>query len=101
MAGFDVTYSWDDDKGEVTVINADGSQEVYQHDSQARLVRQQDPDGAITESAYNAKGQKVLVRDPLGAETHYHYDEEGLLSSKLLPMVLKLPINIGMAGFAR
>ncbi len=85
VAGFDVTYGWDDDKGEVTVLNADGSQEVYQHDSQARLVRQQDPDGAITEFAYNDKGQKVLARDPLGAEIHYHYDEEGMLALEVAP----------------
>ncbi|WP_421195460.1 RHS repeat-associated core domain-containing protein [Aeromonas enteropelogenes] len=85
VAGFDVTYGWDDDKGEVTVINADGSQEVYQHDNNARLVRQQDPDGAITEFVYNDKGQKVLARDALGGETRYHYDDEGLLVLEVAP----------------
>ena len=85
VALFDVSYGWDDDKGEVTVNNADGSLEVYQHDSNARLVRQQDPDGAVTEFGYNDKGQKVLARDALGGETQYHYDDAGLLSLEIAP----------------
>ena len=85
VARFDVSYGWDDDKGEVTVNNADGSLEVYQHDSNARLVRQQDPDGAVIEYVYNDKGQKVLARDALGGETLYHYDDAGLLSLEVAP----------------
>ncbi|MGY3925096.1 DUF6531 domain-containing protein [Aeromonas jandaei] len=85
VARFDVSYTWDDDKGEVTVSNADGSQEVYQHDSNARLIRQQDPDGAVSEFVYNDKGQKVLARDALGGETRYHYDEAGLLECEIAP----------------
>ena len=85
VARFDVSYGWDDDKGEVTVNNADGSLEVYQHDSNARLVRQQDPDGAVTEFGYNDKGQKVLARDALGGETRYQYDDAGLLSLEVAP----------------
>ncbi|MGY3912081.1 RHS repeat-associated core domain-containing protein [Aeromonas piscicola] len=85
VARFDVSYTWDDDKGEVTVSNADGSQEVYQHDSNARLIRQQDPDGAVSEFVYNDKGQKVLARDALGGETRYHYDEAGLLDREIAP----------------
>ena len=85
VALFDVSYGWDDDKGEVTVNNADGSLEVYQHDSNARLVRQQDPDGAVTEFGYNDKGQKVLARDALGGETRYQYDDAGLLSLEVAP----------------
>ncbi|MFQ2083797.1 RHS repeat-associated core domain-containing protein [Aeromonas veronii] len=85
VARFDVSYAWDDDKGEVTVSNADGSQEVYQHDSNARLIRQQDPDGAVSEFVYNDKGQKVLARDALGGETRYHYDEAGLLEREIAP----------------
>ncbi|MFM5080216.1 RHS repeat-associated core domain-containing protein [Aeromonas veronii] len=85
VARFDVSYAWDDDKGEVTVSNADGSQEVYQHDSNARLIRQQDPDGAVSELVYNDKGQKVLARDALGGETRYHYDEAGLLEREIAP----------------
>ena len=72
VARFDVSYGWDDDKGEVTVNNADGSLEVYQHDSNARLVRQQDPDGAVLEYVYNDQCQKVLARDALAGETRYH-----------------------------
>ncbi len=85
VARFDVSYTWDDDKGEVTVSNADGSQEVYQHDNNARLIRQQDPDGAVSEFVYNDKGQKVLARDALGGETRYHYDEAGLLEREIAP----------------
>ncbi|MGY3942930.1 polymorphic toxin type 46 domain-containing protein [Aeromonas tecta] len=84
-ARFDVSYGWDDDKGEVTVNNADGSLEVYQHDRNARLVRQQDPDGAVTEFDYNDKGQKILARDAMAAETHYHYDDAGLLCLEISP----------------
>ncbi|WP_349921887.1 RHS repeat-associated core domain-containing protein [Aeromonas veronii] len=85
VARFDVSYGWDDDKGEVTVANTDGSLEVYRHDSNARLVRQQDPDGAITEFDYNGQGQKVLSRDALGGETRYHYDDAWLLSLEIAP----------------
>lgn len=85
VARFDVSYRWDDAKGEVSVSNADGSLEVYQHDSNARLVRKQDPDGAVTEFGYNDKGQKVLARDALGGETHYHYNEQGLLAFEVAP----------------
>ncbi|MBI6614785.1 RHS repeat protein, partial [Pseudomonas simiae] len=41
----DTRYAWDDN-GQVTVFNADGSQEVYVHDPRARLVQRVDPDGA-------------------------------------------------------
>ncbi|NVZ53266.1 RHS repeat protein, partial [Pseudomonas sp. B6002] len=41
----DTRYAWDDN-GQVTVFNADGSQEVYVHDGRARLVQRIDPDGA-------------------------------------------------------
>ncbi len=34
----DTRYAWDDN-GQVTVFNADGSQEVYVHDQRARLVQ--------------------------------------------------------------
>nr|WP_276556238.1 hypothetical protein [Aeromonas piscicola] len=35
------------------------------------MIRQQDPDGAVSEFVYNDKGQKVLARDALGGETSY------------------------------
>ncbi|PJG57301.1 hypothetical protein CUC53_18745, partial [Aeromonas cavernicola] len=83
VAGFDARYEWDDAKGEVSVQNGDGSVVVYQHDSQARLIRQQDPDGAVSEFGYNDKGQKVWARDAQGSETHYLYDEAGLLAHEV------------------
>ncbi|KRW61694.1 type IV secretion protein Rhs [Pseudomonas sp. TTU2014-080ASC] len=73
-------YEWDA-KGGVTVINADGSEQVYVHDDNARLVKQVDPDGATTEKAYDEKGQLIAERDPLGAITEYAYDEAGRLTA--------------------
>ncbi len=47
-------YAWDD-KGSVTVTNADGSEEVYTHDDKARLISKIDPDGAEHLKAYDEK----------------------------------------------
>ncbi|QGA47884.1 RHS repeat-associated core domain-containing protein [Pseudomonas brassicacearum] len=77
-------YAWDD-KGSVTVINADGSEEVYTHDDKARLVSKTDPDGAKHRKAYNEKGQLIAEKDPLGAVTQYRYDEDGLLIAVIPP----------------
>ncbi|MBN0749539.1 RHS repeat protein, partial [Pseudomonas aeruginosa] len=59
----DSRYVWNED-GSVTAINADGSEEVYVHDDNARLVRQVDPDGGETLRHYDEKGQLVAERDP-------------------------------------
>ncbi|WP_083207144.1 RHS repeat-associated core domain-containing protein [Pseudomonas sp. 24 R 17] len=74
----DTRYVWDDD-GQVTVHNADGSQEVYVHDQRARLVQRVDPDGAEHFKSYDEKGRLTVEQDPLGAITAYHYDEAGRL----------------------
>ncbi|MBB2494208.1 RHS repeat-associated core domain-containing protein [Aquipseudomonas ullengensis] len=76
----DARYTWDD-KGSVTVRNADGSEETYVHDENARLVRQVDPDGAETLKAYDDKGQLIAEKNPLGAITEYRYDEAGRLET--------------------
>nr|WP_286948115.1 RHS repeat-associated core domain-containing protein [Pseudomonas sp. UBA6718] len=78
----DARYVWDD-KGSVTVVNADGSEETYAHDQNARLVRQVDPDGAETLRSYDDKGQLVAEQNPLGAITEYHYNEAGRLESRI------------------
>ena len=73
-------YLWDD-QGGVTVINADGSEEVYVHDKNARLIKQVDPDGAQTLKSYDEKGQLIAEQDPLGALTEYRYDDAGRLTA--------------------
>ncbi|WP_395608497.1 RHS repeat-associated core domain-containing protein [Pseudomonas sp. B22129] len=74
----DTRYAWGDD-GQVTVRNADGSQEVYVHDKRARLVQRIDPDGAEHFKSYDEKGRLTVEQDPLGAVTAYQYDEAGRL----------------------
>ncbi|KMT53021.1 RHS repeat-associated core domain-containing protein [Pseudomonas fildesensis] len=74
----DTRYAWDDN-GQVTVFNADSSQEVYVHDQRARLVRRVDPDGAEHFKSYDDKGRLTVEQDPLGAVTAYQYDEAGCL----------------------
>ncbi|WP_241495551.1 RHS repeat-associated core domain-containing protein, partial [Pseudomonas sp. FH1] len=74
----DTRYAWDDN-GQVTVVNADGSQEVYVHDQRARLVQRVDPDGAQHFKSYDDKGRLTVEQDPLGAITAYQYDEAGRL----------------------
>ncbi|MBW8134903.1 RHS domain-containing protein [Pseudomonas sp. PAMC 26818] len=74
----DTRYVWDDN-GQVTVHNADGSQEVYVHDQRARLVQRVDPDGAEHFKSYDNKGRLTVEQDPLGAVTAYQYDEAGRL----------------------
>ncbi|OOL36198.1 RHS repeat-associated core domain-containing protein [Pseudomonas sp. FSL W5-0299] len=77
-------YAWDD-KGSVTVTNADGSEEVYTHDDKARLISKVDPDGAEHLKAYDEKGQLIAEKDPLGAVTEYRYDEDGLMTAVIPP----------------
>ncbi|UOP13896.1 RHS repeat-associated core domain-containing protein [Pseudomonas palleroniana] len=74
----DARYAWGDD-GQVTVFNADGSQEVYVHDQRARLVQRIDPDGAEHFKSYDDKGRLTVEQDPLGAVTAYQYDDAGRL----------------------
>ncbi|MFK9004415.1 RHS repeat-associated core domain-containing protein [Pseudomonas pergaminensis] len=74
----DTRYAWDDN-GQVTVFNADGSQEVYVHDQRARLVQRVDPDGAEHFKSYDDDGRLTVEQDPLGAITAYQYDEAGRL----------------------
>ena len=80
VPGLEARYQWDG-QGGVTVHNADGSQQFYQHDDKARLVRQVDADGAEHHKTYDAKGRLIGERNPLGAETRYSYDDAGQLLS--------------------
>ncbi|MFJ5240111.1 RHS repeat-associated core domain-containing protein [Pseudomonas neuropathica] len=80
----DAHYAWDD-KGSVTVTNADGSEEVYTHDDKARLVAKVDPDGAEHLKAYDDKGRLIAEKDPMGAVTEYQYNEAGRLIAVIPP----------------
>ncbi|MDH2434007.1 RHS repeat-associated core domain-containing protein [Pokkaliibacter sp. MBI-7] len=81
----DNRYEWNDARGEVTVHFSDGSQQVYQHDRHAKLIRQTDPDGATVSKDYNDNGDLIREVDALGAETHYHYDLNGQLDTIAYP----------------
>ncbi|EJM86605.1 RHS repeat-associated core domain-containing protein [Pseudomonas sp. GM60] len=78
FAQMEARYVWDEE-GSVTVHNIDGSEEVYQHDDRARLVRKVELDGGEHLKAYDDKGRLIAEQDPLGAVTEYHYDEVGRL----------------------
>ncbi|MHC8349864.1 RHS repeat-associated core domain-containing protein [Pseudomonas sp. RT4P38] len=80
----DTRYVWDDN-GSVVVKNADGSEEVYEHDEQARLVRRVEPNGAEHLKAYDDNGRLLSEQDPLGAITQYRYDEIGRLIALIPP----------------
>ncbi|WP_163024197.1 DUF6531 domain-containing protein, partial [Pseudomonas viridiflava] len=80
----DSRYIWDD-AGKVTVLNADGSEQVYVHDENARLISETTPDGAETQKAYDEKGRLIAEKGPLGAITEYRYDEDGLLVAMIPP----------------
>jgi RHS repeat-associated protein len=77
-------YEWDD-KGTVTVYNADGSEQVYVHDENARLVSETAPDGAETQKAYDDQGRLFAVKDPMGGVTRYMYSDAGRLIAVLPP----------------
>ncbi|WP_219097546.1 RHS repeat-associated core domain-containing protein [Pseudomonas sp. UMAB-40] len=80
----DAHYVWDD-KGTVTVTNADGSEEIYTHDDQARLVAKVDPDGAEHLKVYDEKGRLIAEKNPLGAVSEYQYDAAGRLAAVIPP----------------
>jgi RHS repeat-associated protein len=80
FAQMDTRYQWGDD-GSVTLIHADGSEETYAHNDQARLIRKVDPDGAEHLKAYDDQGRLVAEKDPLGNVTEFHYNEAGRLTS--------------------
>ncbi|MGF6153576.1 RHS repeat-associated core domain-containing protein [Pseudomonas fluorescens] len=84
FAQMDARYVWDDN-GSVTVHNADGSQEVYVHDQQARLVRKVEPEGAEHLKAYDDNGRLVAEKDPLGGVTQYTYNDAGRLLAVIPP----------------
>ncbi|MBD9604916.1 RHS repeat-associated protein [Pseudomonas sp. PvR086] len=84
FAQMDTRYVWDD-QGSVTVRNIDGSEEVYVHDDQARLVRRVGLDGGEQLKAYDEQGRLVAEQDPLGAVTEYRYDDVGRLVALIPP----------------
>ncbi|MCP1489479.1 RHS repeat-associated protein [Pseudomonas fluorescens] len=77
-------YVWGDD-GSVTVHYVDGTEEVYVHDDQARLVRKVEADGGEQLKAYDDAGRLIAEQDALGAVTEYRYDEVGRLIALIPP----------------
>jgi RHS repeat-associated protein len=77
-------YVWDD-KGTVSVLNADGSEQVYVHDENARLINETAPDGAQTQRAYDDEGRLIAEKDALGAVTEYQYNDAGRLIAVVPP----------------
>ncbi|MDQ3200967.1 MAG: RHS repeat protein, partial [Pseudomonadota bacterium] len=84
FAQMEARYVWDD-AGSVTVINGDGSEEVYEHDDRARLVRRVGLDGGEQLKAYDDQGQLIAEQDALGAITEYRYDDVGRLEALIPP----------------
>ncbi|WP_261845086.1 RHS repeat-associated core domain-containing protein [Aliamphritea ceti] len=80
----DTRYEWGDD-GSVVATYHDGSSQTYQHDDNARLVKQVDPDGAVTEKVYGEKGELLEETDPLGHKTEYKYDSNQQLAAVMYP----------------
>ncbi|MHC8407834.1 RHS repeat-associated core domain-containing protein [Pseudomonas sp. TMB3-21] len=84
FAQMEARYVWDD-AGSVVVQNTDGSEEVYQHDDRARLVRRVGLDGGEQLKAYDDQGQLIAEQDALGAITEYRYDDVGRLEALIPP----------------
>ncbi|RMP16226.1 RHS repeat-associated core domain protein containing protein, partial [Pseudomonas syringae pv. delphinii] len=80
----EASYIWDD-KGTVTVHNADGSEQVYVHDENARLISETAPDGAETQKVYNDDGRLIAEKDALGFVTEYQYNDAGRLIAVVPP----------------
>ncbi|WNJ97894.1 RHS repeat-associated core domain-containing protein [Vibrio ruber] len=83
--GYLAEYVWDDEARTVTVVNSDGSQEIYQHDESAKLISTTDPDGAVTTHAYNDSGYLVSTVDALGHETRHVYNNNGDREATIAP----------------
>jgi YD repeat-containing protein len=84
FAQMETRYSWSDD-GSVSLKHADGSEESYVHDSQARLVRRVEADGGEQRKAYDDQGRLIAEQDALGAVTEYRYDDVGRLVALIPP----------------
>ena len=69
---YPICIEWGDDFT-ATVHHQDGSRQIYEHDSNARLVSQTDPDGANHQKTYDEQGRLIAEKDPLGAVTEYQY----------------------------
>ncbi|WP_156566931.1 hypothetical protein [Metakosakonia massiliensis] len=82
----DVRYQWDSEKGLGTLINQDGTKEIYHHDkTSSLLLSKTTADGSTTEYRYNAHGKKIAERDGSGHVTHYQYDDSDQLTEIVYP----------------
>ncbi|GKX53155.1 RHS repeat-associated core domain-containing protein [Budvicia aquatica] len=81
----DVRYQWDIDNGLGTLINQDGTKEIYQHGEKSLLLAKITPDGARVDYQYNDDGKKIAESDALGHTTRYDYDQQGNLETIIYP----------------
>lgn len=77
-------YDWDNN-GKVTITRKDGSQQVYEHDKDAKLIKEIAPDGGEITKDYDQQGRIIAEKNPLGAETLYQYDYQGNLRLVISP----------------
>lgn len=77
-------YDWNDN-GKVTITRKDGSQQVYEHDKDAKLIKEIAPDGGEITKDYDPQGRIIAEKNPLGAETVYQYDYQGNLRLIISP----------------
>jgi RHS repeat-associated protein len=83
-AGTVTTYTYDSDGNRltqaVTRTTPSGPQTLtttYTYDANNRLVKTTAPDGAVSQTVYNALGQQAATIDARGNRTAYQYDGDG------------------------
>ncbi|MCQ4168162.1 RHS repeat-associated core domain-containing protein [Hafnia paralvei] len=81
----DNRYRWDTEQLLVTVTRADGRQQIYQHNGNARLVYSKSPGGTEQRWQYNDAGHCVGYTDGLGQVTRYFYNDNGQMTHKAEP----------------
>ncbi|WP_161624534.1 DUF6531 domain-containing protein, partial [Phytobacter massiliensis] len=81
----DEHYQWNDDTGCVTVTYRDGSRSVWQHDNQARLLKQVTPSGYETLYHYTEEGYLHRIIDGEGLATYHDYGSQGELRAVEYP----------------
>lgn len=81
-----MTFSYDEEKGEVLLCERDGSKTIYCHNERYQNVKVIYEDGTQEVDLYNKKGQITMHRDALGRATRYAYDGKGNLTQVIDPL---------------
>ena len=66
----------------VSVTDALGRVQRFEHDAANRPVRTIDPAGGVTQFAYDANDRRTAVTDPLGRTSRVQYDAAGRIVSR-------------------